>query len=269
MTNATGPNAGYANEYDPITLSSGPRPRRANPFAGTATSPGSILWNWVAEQDMQYFTVNNATGIVSPVLSTSTLNWMETGLLPNTSYFASVVAHNPIGNTNSNSYIRFTQANIPTGIGVVARSSYSITLAWQPNGNPAPATQYEINCSTQFSFQNSFENWPTTSYVVIPNLDPNQTYYFQIKAHNGDGLDLGWSSIVSTITAPVYNPPFTSVVFPMDGGFYKSLGAGIFGTAFAVNPATITAVQVSIVILLTASIITAQVVGWSRVRHSG
>ncbi|OGS39266.1 MAG: hypothetical protein A2551_00090 [Elusimicrobia bacterium RIFOXYD2_FULL_34_30] len=90
---------------------------------------------------------------------------------------------------------------MPISVSIVTRSSYSVELDWQPNGNPEPGTSYIVSCSTDSNFSAEINANPSTSTYIIPNLDAYTLYYFKVRSINNDSIiNQTYETILTTTT---------------------------------------------------------------------
>ncbi|HNG45618.1 MAG TPA: fibronectin type III domain-containing protein, partial [Elusimicrobiota bacterium] len=139
-------------------------------------------------------------------LAANTTFYRQTGLTPNAPQQAYAQAFNPAISTNSgNSTVVYTLANPPTGTAVTFRSSNTVTLAWNANGNPA-GTEYRLQGATSVPLLAlaSFSTTTATSFS-FNTLTADTTWFFRVRARNGGGVDTAFDATVSTLTLPA--PP--------------------------------------------------------------
>jgi hypothetical protein len=196
-----------------------PRPSGA-PSVPAATVQGvsSITWTWnkgtIPANGADGFAVYSASN--SLFITTITfanagdVSYTQTGLAPNTQSSIMVAAYNQGGYGElTRSATVHTLAAPPANLTITDVSFETVTLAWSANGN-TPATRYELSMaqespdfavrvSTPVGFGDGFTS---TTYTVI-GIEPNDLYYFRVRAMNGDG--------VVTLSTPAA-PPYVSTV---------------------------------------------------------
>ena len=175
----------------------------------TALGVSSVQWNW---SDNSYnesgFNLRRTSdnGAIVLSLAANTTFYRQTGLTPNAPQQAYAQAFNPAISTNSgNSTVVYTLANPPTGTAVTLRSSNTVTLAWNANGNPA-GTEYRLQGATSVPLLAlaSFSTTTATSFS-FNTLTADTTWFFRVRARNGGGVDTAFDATVSTLTLPA--PP--------------------------------------------------------------
>ena len=115
----------------------------------------------------------------------------------------------------SGSATTYTLAAIPGQPAPSSVSYTSFTVTWSANQNPA-GTRYEVSFSTDSAFVHSQSRRRSRSARPSPatrlplfNLIPATTYYFRVRAANGDGFLTAFSTTNSTATLTV--PPPTGL----------------------------------------------------------
>ncbi|MBU2572911.1 MAG: fibronectin type III domain-containing protein, partial [Elusimicrobia bacterium] len=197
-------------------------PGQVQGFSGQVTATSSVSWDWQPPAGAEGYAVYSDTGVfLSSVTETS---FLYSGLEPNSPAAVCVAAYNTYGEGARNcSCALFTLANIPGDPEIVSVSSYSLTVRWAPNGNPA-GTRYELNSSTDefntiFSTSIVFGSSGDEVVAAITGLEPETTCYAKVRALNGDYIPTEYSSVVSTKTLEAYpTPPVYPAAFVMDGG---------------------------------------------------
>lgn len=186
-------------------------PAVPNSFGGTALSTGSIRWSWLNTTEEDGYRVFRGTSQISSDLAANTTFWIETGLSTNTSNAAQVVAFNTVGNSTSTAVSVYTLATAPTGTSITSASSTTVSLSWSANTNPS-GTPYEVSRSTD-DFSTSFStpvplasNHTGTAYTDS-SLTPETTYYYRIRAFNGDAIPSSFDTVQSTRTR---SPPLSA-----------------------------------------------------------
>jgi len=180
-------------------------------LAGTALSTASLRWTWDNVTDEDGFRVFSSTGgsQLSVDLSTDTLLWDETGLLPNTTYTRSVRAFNGGGESGDSSFgSAVTLATTPKTLAFTEVSISSVSLTWSDNTNPA-GTIYEISLSTDSFTLNFSTPFPlsanfTSTTTAITGLTAGATYHFRVRAFNHAAVPTDFTNVVTTRTL---NPP--------------------------------------------------------------
>lgn len=172
-------------------------------------SPTSLKWGWTDASDgFSGYRVHDSSddSLLSGGLIAGTTYWEETGLSANTAYGRKVAAFASDLVATSSALSVYTMAAPPADSYVSQASSYSVTLVWSANSNPGN-TIYEISRSTD-DFSTSFStpvpygsSFAGTNYSDS-GLSPETTYFYRIRAYNGDTVPTAFDSVVSTVTRP-------------------------------------------------------------------
>jgi Transmembrane protein 131-like N-terminal/Viral BACON domain/Fibronectin type III domain len=147
-----------------------------------------------------------------------------TNLSPGMTYYWQVRAYNTDGITYADGGITsprwtFTTEVVPPGAfskisptnGVTNQPKTAVTLSW---GSSSGATGYSycFDYAARCDFPNDYPSMWTdvgnNTSVVVTNLSPGTTYYWQVRAHNTDGITYanGGTTTWSFITAAVPPP---------------------------------------------------------------
>lgn len=153
------------------------------------------------------------------------------GYTPNQRITVQMRAQDAVGNiTNSSSISKYTLAAVPEIISAVSKQNGSVILTINENNNP-DITSYYVEKATDENFTDADQamDWtnPTGNTLTIPKskLASATTYYFRIRAINGDGTVTSYSSTnPSALTVPEI-PVISSVTpqFDPDGYGIKQM----------------------------------------------
>jgi len=193
----------YANAF-PYTTPPAP----PGSWAGTGQSSTTIKWYWAnvdAETGYRIKCSTNTSTILKE-LAADVLEWSETNLTINTSYYRVIASSNSAGESAlSSAATSWTLAN-PPGISTfdgVFQSS--VTLTWLKNSNP-DHTYYGLSWSTNSNFSVPvatpvvFASGLTANTTAVTGLTASTTYYFHVWAYNGDEAVTDFNTAVSTKT---------------------------------------------------------------------
>jgi hypothetical protein len=178
-------------------------PNTPTGFGSAAQSPTQILWAWFDNaSDETGYRVLSGTINVSGDLGANTTSWLQTGLSTNTQYGPYLVqVFNAGGTANSGSGSRYTLADAPAALIVTLVSSHTVSLAWSGTSNPG-GTTYEVERSTGGGY--SVIATPSAAFYNNSSLSPATTYFYQVRAKNGDNVFTSYTNTTSSTshTAP-------------------------------------------------------------------
>ena len=206
--NAGGPSS-FSNTASPPLGPSG--------LTAVSASLTSLEFTWTDNSDNEAeFEIFRSTGnnsnftlvLTRPANSTSAVN---TGLLPNTTYFYRVRAVNGLSGLSvfSNEISQTTLSNIPaapTNLAVQSVNSNQIVLTWVDNATNETGYSVERSVGTNLSFEFVAGLAANTTTFTNGTLLPNTTYFYRVRATSGAGAS-AFSNEVSATTAP---PPPTA-----------------------------------------------------------
>ncbi|MDD5688252.1 MAG: hypothetical protein PHE88_10520 [Elusimicrobia bacterium] len=198
-------------------------------FKGVALSTYSIQWSWddVAGESgyrVRYSTSSSPSATAaSPSLSANTINWTESGLMANTSYYRVVVSTDSQGESAlSNTATTYTLASPPIAPIVFSNvGPSSATLTWTANTDNPAWTRYGVITSISSDFAGtsvstivSFANNLTDTTTSAPSLTSDTTYYFRVIAYNEDQISTTYiqSSTITKHGSPPAAPAITVIL---------------------------------------------------------
>ncbi|MDI6641818.1 MAG: fibronectin type III domain-containing protein, partial [Elusimicrobiota bacterium] len=205
-------------------------------FSTYSATTTSITWEWTTATGADGYRIYRAAdNSVVADLSANLTYYTEPGLSVNTAYGRYVRAFNTtgLGDLSPKTTVH-TLANPPAGLTVTDVTYNSISLSWSANDNPF-GTRYEVSQSTD-NFVTNFstpitlaDNYISVS-AEIDSLTANTTYWFRVRAFNGDNLGTAFSNIVSTKTdsyqlVTLIDESFEGS-FPPDGWWTNSASTG-------------------------------------------
>jgi len=161
-------------------------------FSGAAQDSASIMWTWTDNSGNEDgFYLKNSSDVIVSTITANTTFYLETGLGVNSETYRYLASYNNVGEVPSIPAMIYTLANTPASFGVTV-SSYSASLDWTANGNPA-GTDYDIEWSTASDFSGADYDMTTdVSYQIAP-LAGETTYYIRLCSVNGDGEPTAFS----------------------------------------------------------------------------
>ena len=190
----------YASSITFVTPAAGAAPAAPSGFAGIAQSVSSIQWSWVDNSSNETgFRVVFGTVNVSGDLAANATSWLQTGLSTNTAYGPyAAEAFNSTGTADSASLTRYTAAAAPSAMNATAVAQTSVTINWNSN-NPG-GTFFSLERSTGAGFAVLSTN--TAVSYGDTGLNGAATYYYRVRASNGDGVYTAYASSIAVVTLP-------------------------------------------------------------------
>ena len=188
----------YTSTITVVTQPGASAPNAPSAFAGVAQSTGSILWSWTdnASTELGFRLMSGATN-VSGDLALNATTWLQTGLAVNTSSGSLFVrAFNSTGTADSGSLARYSLAAVPTGLSTSSVFQTSVTVSWTA-GNPA-GTIFELEISTGAGFALRVSSTAVT--YTDAALVSASTYYYRMRALNGDAVASAYASSITIVT---------------------------------------------------------------------
>ncbi len=168
--------------------------------AGTK-SVNSLAFSWAASTDNISVSGYKIYRNGIQVGSTSSLNYTQAGLAPNTSYTFNVSAYDSAGNTSSQSgaltltTLADTNApSTPTGLSSPSQSTNSVSLAWNASTDDVGVVGYNI-------LRNGVKiNTSTTSNFIDTGLSQGQQFNYTVTAYDATGNTSPSSNSLTTST---------------------------------------------------------------------
>ncbi|MBN2794551.1 MAG: fibronectin type III domain-containing protein [Clostridia bacterium] len=143
--------------------------------------------------------------------ATNSISVTDTGLATNVQYGYKVEAINNSGTSVASGVTsKYSAAAVPDVISVQAQQNGDLILTIDKKDNPN-ATEYLIEESTTSDFSGDVtieRNWSTfgagiNTYTVAANtVDDDKTYYYRVKARNGDNIETNYGNLGSALTVP-------------------------------------------------------------------
>ena len=182
----------------PLTTGGTSPPTTPNNFDAIVLSTSSIQWTWNASASANFYVLSNPlTSAV--VLQTVAISTIETGFLPNSSLTRVLQAGNGIGLSAPSSPITIhTLAQTPANLTITNVGFTSISLSWSNNFNTG-GTFFQVERSVDGT---NFTQVVSTTVLAYTDdsLSEQTSYYFRVRATNGDGIATGPSNVVSAYT---------------------------------------------------------------------
>jgi hypothetical protein len=180
------------------TVITGTLPPPPDNIIGTALGVSSITWAWsdVAGAIQYKFYPSTGGAAITRVAS----NWTQIGLSINTAYGGRVSAVNSGGESAlTDTATTYTFAAPPIAQIVTSVGISSATVVWGASQNPS-STYFTLQASPD-SFTSISESSRTfRSTATLTSLLPNTSWYFRVKAENGQGTFTTYAATVSTVT---------------------------------------------------------------------
>ena len=187
--------SGVASGFDVIVTTSIPVLSNQPVISSATFADGvsSITWYWSASTGAIAYQIFSATnGAVSPLLSSATLTYIQTGLSTNTAYTDYVFAFDVPTSTTSAPYTQPTLAAQTTALTLLGLSAPpapgvltpSELISWGANGNPA-GTNYNVLWWTNLTSTVTLSTGTTSA--LVGGLYGGSTLYFTVQAVNFQG----------------------------------------------------------------------------------
>ncbi len=187
-------------------------------FAAVAIASASVQWTsggnpagtiFTVELSTDNFASLNASSATAGVSAVFGTGGAGPALTPDTGYYFRVQAASgsaqsaftALGST-------YTLAEAPSGTQVPLVSSTSAALQWQGDGNPAGAG-YQVWRDVNPAFPSPVITSVSGTSDIEEGLSPSTTYYFEVRAVNGDGVATAFDAAVSAATSQPSSVPIT------------------------------------------------------------
>ena len=185
-------------------------------FSGVSPTSATLQWTWnLSDYGKNYQVFASTGGAVSPVLGPAEVQYLETGLLANTTYTRFVRVTGCGNGANSSLASRSTLASPPTALAesFTEVQTDNIAAAWQafpasPLDQSAEGYVLEAS-STNFgalspggvvTSSQTYGVAQSTLAALYPFLETNTTYYFRVAALNWAGELSSYTALGSTST---------------------------------------------------------------------
>ena len=178
-------------------------PTTPSGFSGDPISSSEIKWSWTDSANEDGYYIYTSTNGIIVTLSANTTYWPETGLLANTQYARYVNAYNPGGSADSNSDSVYTLASVPSSLISTGQTKSSINLGWSGDG-----TRYAIERAPDvggspgsWTYIKQWSDNISETVYTDTGLSETTTYWYRVKAYNGDQAITGPSNELSVLTS--------------------------------------------------------------------
>lgn len=177
-------------------------PTAPTAFTGAAQSTSSILWSWTdASNNEAGFRVMSGTISISGDLAAGATSWLQFGLGADLVYGPyAAQAYNSSTTSNSGTASRYTLASAPAALAEATVGSSSATLFWS-----GTATSFGVERSTGAVFVQVGTS-ASAGYADL-GLSAASTYYYRVRAFNGDALATAYASSLTIVTSPLEVAP--------------------------------------------------------------
>ncbi|MDE2489264.1 MAG: fibronectin type III domain-containing protein [Elusimicrobia bacterium] len=188
--------AGVATGFSAV-VSTPTLPGPVTALSTAAPTTTSLMWSWTGTTGAalrDYEVVSSSDGAI--LGTPPTASFSLTGLSTNTAYGARVAGVDASGSGPlSSDATAYTLAAKPISSTFSAVYVSSLTLAWNADGNPA-GTTFQIARSTDGASYSTLASTTSASYTDAGI--GNATYYYEIRAFNGDSVASAYDVVVST-----------------------------------------------------------------------
>ena len=239
---------GYSNV---VTLVTAPLPPVAS--AVSNVTEASFYANWSASTGATKYYLDVATtsgfsagtfvsGYQDLNVGNVTTYSVNTNLTANTTYYYRVRAANNYGTSTSSNAITVLSAPLPPvtiAATPIGQSSFSVN--WNASTG---ATKYYLDVSTANTFAagtfvSGYQNLDVsnvTTYSVNTHLTAGSTYYYRVRASNGDGISTN-SNTTTVLTVPP-NPVATAATAITQTSFTANWGTSTSATEYFIDVTT-------------------------------
>jgi hypothetical protein len=171
-------------------------------FSGTALSSSSIQWTWSAiGVATAYQIYSDPADVLVQTVNAPATSWIETGLTANTPYRRKARATDGVSTTGDSAIAAiYTRAQTPTALAVNTVTAASIDLAWNANNNPS-GTSFALERSPDGVSGFTVISTTTATSFNDTGLTLSTTYYYRLRAINGDGIPTAYTGVVSGLTS--------------------------------------------------------------------
>lgn len=204
-------NSAYSNTGNATTM---PVPAAPTNPATTVPSSSQINLSWTNNDSSAtgtkiYKSTDGVNFTWSYTVGQGVSSYSVTGLSASTTYYFKVAAYNSAGTSAFSAAVNATTMAVPaapSNLTANGTSSSQIALAWTNNAvNPA-ATNIAVYKSTDgVNFSWSYTLSPTATSYNVTGLSASTTYYFRIRAYNGNGTS-GYTNTSSATTSASPGP---------------------------------------------------------------
>ncbi|MEI7482749.1 MAG: kelch repeat-containing protein [Elusimicrobiota bacterium] len=232
---------------------------------GSVQGSTSVQWTWnqgtllPAENDGYTVFASSDNVFISTVPFGASAVYNQEGLPPNTMISIKVAGYNTGGyGAFQKSTTYYTLAVAPQNLTVDYSSFETAGLSWDPMRN-SPLTIYEVSMSEHIDFLPAedvftpvpFNDRLTSTSTIINQLNPNQLYYFRVRAMNTDGIVTDYDNAymtgapVSTVTVGnISNLTGTPLTMSSINWSWDASSGATFYEAYDVSAGTTSAVFV-------------------------
>lgn len=241
--NNNGANSGDTIHLKNYTVAEQTLPPPAAPggLAGTATSTGSIRWQWTDNSDNEdgFLLLTSTGGAVSGVLPAGTVLYDENGLQGNFQAARIVRAFNLGGSSDSPTASTYTLTAAPSAPLAQAVTSGAVVFGWQRDNAAGTAYIAEIATASFSSAPALASSQTLNGYASFGSLTANAVYFLRVKARGYDNSETAYTAEISTPTGAAAPSGTTLVAASSDTAVLTWSGGGNpDGTTYQVQVST-------------------------------
>ncbi|TPW21862.1 MAG: cell wall surface anchor family protein [Elusimicrobia bacterium] len=167
--------------------------------AALVLSTGDIQWSWTAAPRASQYKVYEVSDLQNPLAVLPGTSVTFAGLGTNSQQTIVVVGTNSFGGGQATPAVStYTFAAVPSGLAVLGVTSLYVSLTWSVNGNPA-GTVFELQKATDGVLYTTHSTY-TVAGATVAGLSASSSYYFQLRAFNGESAPTAFTAAVSTLT---------------------------------------------------------------------
>ncbi|KAA3663097.1 MAG: PKD domain-containing protein, partial [Calditrichaeota bacterium] len=233
-------NSAYSNEANATTP--GNPPAAPSNLVATAQSASQINLSWTDNANNETgFRIERKTGSGGTyseiaTVGTNVTSYTSSGLSAGTTYFYRIRAYNGDGNSAySNEANATTPGNppaAPSNLVATAQSASQINLAWTDNATNETGFRIERKTGSGGTYSEIATVGTNVTSYASSGLSAGTTYFYRVRAYNGDGNSAYSNEANATTQNPPNTPPIPTIAQPADGAIFTvGQNVSFFGDA--------------------------------------
>jgi len=151
-------------------------------FYGVALSSSNIQWIWSEVPSADGYVLKSESGTLLGTFLSNVLTWTQSGLNSNAIYRNFIASYNNDGIGEFISAAVYTLSSAVDNVQIKKAEKYSVVLEWESPDSQSFCVEYVYEGGVMNSEDISF------SSCLLTGLKAGTTYFFKVKAYNGDGI---------------------------------------------------------------------------------